>query len=61
MVEPDTGRGTDAIAEYDRIPVRALAWGDLDAMVAIDQHAMGRSRRDYLEVKLGEALRSGDT
>jgi ribosomal protein S18 acetylase RimI-like enzyme len=42
--------------EYDRIPVRTLTKDDLDAIVRIDRPVVGRSRRDYLEVKLREAL-----
>ena len=56
---PDTlGRtGEDAIREFDRIPVRMLTEADLDAIVRIDKRITGRSRRDYLELKLAEALR----
>jgi ribosomal protein S18 acetylase RimI-like enzyme len=50
---PDPGR------EYDRIPVRVLTRDDLDQLVRIDERLVGRSRRDYLAVKLEQAL--GDT
>ena len=46
----------DPIAEYDRIPIRALTLDDLDAVVRIDQHIMGRPRHDYLRLKLHEAM-----
>ncbi len=49
--------GEAGIREFDRISVRALCAEDLDAIVRIDQHLTGRSRRDYLAVKLQEALR----
>lgn len=48
--------GEDGIREFDRIVVRALGPRDLDAIVRIDQHLTGRSRRDYLALKLKEAL-----
>jgi len=56
---PDTlGRtGEDAIREYDRIPVRTLRDDDLDAIVRIDKRITGRSRKDYLALKLAEAMR----
>ncbi len=47
----------DMIAEYDRIVVRTLEPVDLDAMVRIDAKITGRGRRDYLQLKLDEALR----
>ena len=56
---PDTVErlGEDAVADYDRIPVRVLTADDLDAIVRIDKRVVGRSRRDYLKLKLDEALR----
>ncbi len=49
--------GEEAIYEYDRIPVRTLTRDDLDAIVRIDKRLVGESRRDYLKLKLEEALR----
>jgi GNAT superfamily N-acetyltransferase len=48
--------GADLLREHDEILVRVLQAGDLDAMVRIDKRIVGRSRRDYLEQKLEEAL-----
>jgi predicted N-acetyltransferase YhbS len=56
MPETIDRAGEEAISEYDRIPVRALTEADLDAIVRIDKRIVGRSRRDYLAVKLKEAL-----
>jgi predicted N-acetyltransferase YhbS len=44
----------------DRIPVRSMREGDLDAIAAIDRHLSGRDRRDYLAQKLDEALNHSD-
>jgi GNAT superfamily N-acetyltransferase len=44
----------------DRIPVRSMAEGDLQAIVAIDRKITGRSRAAYLQQKLLEALRQSD-
>jgi len=49
--------GEDAIREYDRLPVRTLRADDLDAIVRIDKHIVGHARRDYLALKLEEALK----
>jgi GNAT superfamily N-acetyltransferase len=40
----------------DRVPVRSLAQGDLEALVRIDRKITGQRRRAYLERKLDEAL-----
>ena len=40
-----------------RVTIRALARGDLDAVVAIDAAIEGRSRRTYFERRLDAALR----
>jgi ribosomal protein S18 acetylase RimI-like enzyme len=40
----------------DRMPVRSMAAGDLDAIARIDRHITGRDRTDYLRHKLDEAL-----
>lgn len=42
--------------ETDRIPVRRLAPGDLDAVVRIDAASTGTTRRDFYRAKLGRAL-----
>jgi ribosomal protein S18 acetylase RimI-like enzyme len=44
--------------ETDAIAVRALAETDLDDIVRIDQHLMGRPRREYYRDKIGAALRN---
>jgi ribosomal protein S18 acetylase RimI-like enzyme len=44
----------------DRIPVRSMAEGDLQAIVAIDRRITGRTRAAYLQQKLTEALRQSD-
>ncbi len=44
----------------DRVPVRSMRPGDLDAIAAIDRHLSGRDRRDYLAQKLDEALNHSD-
>ncbi len=44
----------------DRIPVRAMAEGDLRALIAIDRRITGRDRSAYFEGKLTEALRESD-
>jgi predicted N-acetyltransferase YhbS len=49
--------GEDDIREYDRVQVRTLTADDLDAIVRIDRRITGHSRRDYLAIKLQEALR----
>ena len=48
--------GDEGILENPRISVRALTSADLDAMVRLDKRIVGRSRRDYLAIKLNEAL-----
>ena len=42
--------------ETDRIPVRRLVSGDLDAVVRIDAAATGLTRGDFYRAKLGRAL-----
>lgn len=44
----------------DRIPVRALADADLDALISIDQRITGRDRSAYLRQTFNEALRGSD-
>jgi ribosomal protein S18 acetylase RimI-like enzyme len=44
----------------DRIPVRSMRAGDLDAIVAIDRRLTGRDRRDDLAQMLDEALNHSD-
>lgn len=46
----------DPGVEFDRIPIRTLRLDDLESIVRIDQHIMGRPRHDYLSVKLHEAM-----
>jgi predicted N-acetyltransferase YhbS len=41
---------------HDRIPVRSMALGDLEAIVRIDRKSVGHDRRAYVERKLKEAL-----
>jgi predicted N-acetyltransferase YhbS len=41
---------------HDRVRVRSMAAGDLDAIVAIDAKLTGRERRAYYEAKLREML-----
>ena len=40
----------------DKVPVRSMAEGDLDALIAIDRRITGRDRRAYYEQKLAETL-----
>ncbi|MHC5012325.1 MAG: GNAT family N-acetyltransferase [Planctomycetota bacterium] len=49
--------GEDMIRTYDRIVVRTLEKEDLDAIVRVDERIVGRSRHEYLDLKLREALR----
>jgi ribosomal protein S18 acetylase RimI-like enzyme len=44
----------------DRVPVRAMAEGDLHALIAIDRKITGRDRRRYFEQKFAEAVRDTD-
>ena len=53
---PALARGAAAEAARDRYEVRTLAEADLDAIVRIDKHLLGRERRDYLQRRLAEAL-----
>ncbi len=41
---------------HDRVPVRSMVPGDLDAIVAIDAKLTGRDRRPYYEAKLEEVI-----
>ncbi|TPW12272.1 MAG: hypothetical protein FD129_1499, partial [bacterium] len=41
---------------FDRIVVRDLGLADLDRVVRIDAHAVGRSRREYYSRKLTEVV-----
>ncbi len=45
-----------AALPHDRTPVRSMAEGDLDAIVAIDAKLTGRDRRAYYEAKLKEVM-----
>lgn len=56
MSEVTEQAGEEALRQFDRIPVRALTMDDLDAIVRIDRGIVGRSRRDYLALKLTQAL-----
>jgi len=66
---PDTPREIDHSApqsddfialSHDRIPVRSMTSGDLDAIIAIDRRHSGQSRAAYYRRRLDEALnRSG--
>ena len=44
----------------DRMPVRAMAEGDLGALVAIDRKITGRDRTGYFEQVFAEAMRDSD-
>ena len=57
MPEAIDHTGEQALRDYDRVTVRVLTRDDLDAIVRIDKRIVGRSRRDYLAVKLEEAMR----
>ena len=45
----------DSLAR-DRVPIRSLVAGDLDAIVRIDRHITGRDRTAYFRRKVAEAL-----
>ncbi len=54
-----------AAADYgplarDRIPVRSMAEGDLQALVRIDRRITGRDRAEYFQRKLADALTESD-
>ena len=53
---PALARGEDAEAARDRHEVRTLAASDLEEIVRIDRHLLGRERRDYLQERMNEAL-----
>ncbi|HXF88216.1 MAG TPA: GNAT family N-acetyltransferase [Xanthobacteraceae bacterium] len=44
----------------DRIPVRAMAEGDLAALIGIDRRITGRDRAEYFRQKMREALNESD-
>jgi len=44
----------------DRVPVRAMADGDLAALIAIDRKITGRDRGSYFEQKFAEAVHDTD-
>jgi ribosomal protein S18 acetylase RimI-like enzyme len=44
----------------DRVPVRAMADGDLKALIAIDRKITGRDRSGYFGEKFSEAIRDTD-
>jgi ribosomal protein S18 acetylase RimI-like enzyme len=44
----------------DRIPIRSVAAGDLQALIAIDRRIRGSERPAYFERKLAEALHDTD-
>lgn len=56
---PSLARGEHAEAARDRYEVRTLAASDLEDIVRIDRHLLGRERRDYMQRRLSEAM--GDT
>jgi GNAT superfamily N-acetyltransferase len=56
---PALARGEHAEAARDRYEVRTLAASDLEDILRIDRHLLGRERRDYMQLRLGEAM--GDT
>jgi ribosomal protein S18 acetylase RimI-like enzyme len=43
--------------DTDAVKVRTLAESDLDAIVRIDAHALGRARKDFYRDKVSAALR----
>jgi GNAT superfamily N-acetyltransferase len=53
---PALARGADAEAARDRYEARTLAASDLEDIVRIDKHLLGRERRDYMQRRLAEAL-----
>jgi len=57
MPETTEMRGDRASREFERVLVRVLCADDLDAIVRVDRRNVGRSRRDYLQQKLEEAMR----
>jgi len=57
MAETSGGIGEMDTLENPPVVVRALRQDDLDALVRLDKRIVGRGRRDYLKIKLGEALR----
>ena len=57
MPETTEMRGDRAAQEFERVLVRVLCADDLDAIVRVDRRIVGRSRRDYLQQKLEEAMR----
>lgn len=46
--------------DEDAVEISALEPGDLDAIVRIDRAITGRSRRGFLEARLGAALRDSN-
>lgn len=44
----------------DRVPVRAMADGDLAGLIAIDRKITGRDRKAYFEQKFAEAIHDTD-
>jgi len=63
--EAEVNYGRAPVADFgplarDRIPVRAMKEGDLDALIQIDSRITGRNRQGYFERKLEEALHESD-
>ena len=58
MADTTETTGERTSLEFDRVLVRVLSADDLDAIVRLDRRVVGRSRRDYLEQKLLEAMRA---
>ena len=56
-IDVDADLTLNPASRFDRVPIRALTTDDLDAVTRIDAHIMGRPRRDYLRVKLHEAMK----
>jgi ribosomal protein S18 acetylase RimI-like enzyme len=46
----------EAAPARDRLPVRSMSAADLEAVLRIDRHAMGRERSSYIRAMMAEAL-----
>ncbi len=56
-IDYSSPRGDDfEVLARDKIPVRSMVAGDLDALVAIDERITGRNRRAYYQARLKETL-----
>lgn len=47
---------SENLESHDRLPARMLTEDDLDAIVRIDAQIVGHTRRDYLSLKLKDAI-----